>query len=76
MQGAAPGRLLPTCARRLAKFEPLSGLYLGLYVNEQGIAADGTLSAGSQLGRRLAVYFHYFRLRDPRGLPPARATAK
>lgn len=71
MQGAAPDRLLPTCARRLAKFEPLSGLYLGLYVNEQGIAADGTLSAGSQLGRRLAVYFRYFRLRDPRGLPPA-----
>ena len=71
IQGAAPGRLLPACARTLAKFEPLSGLYLGLYVDEQGIAANGTLSAGVRLGRRLAVYFRYFRLRDPRGLSPA-----
>jgi tetratricopeptide (TPR) repeat protein len=70
IQGAAPDKLLPDCARTLAKFEPLSGLYLGLYVNEQGLAANGDLRVGGQLGRKLAVYFRYFKLRDPRGLSP------
>ena len=39
-------------------------------MGEDGIAPDGTLTAGSRLGRKLAVYFRYFTLRDPRGLSP------
>ncbi|THF85245.1 hypothetical protein E7T09_17260 [Deinococcus sp. KSM4-11] len=55
----------PACQRTLAKFEPATGLYLGTYVDEQGVGPDSTLRLPAPLNAGLAVYFRYFTLRAP-----------
>ncbi|WP_309572845.1 hypothetical protein [Deinococcus sp.] len=55
----------PICQRAVAKFEPATGVYLGTYVDEQGVGPDGALRLPAPLNAGLAVYFRYFTLRAP-----------
>ena len=60
-----PSSLGPACATRRAKFEPVSGLLMGMYVDEQGIGADGRFNLASLPAQNFAVFFRYFSWRSP-----------
>ena len=55
----------PACATKRAKFEPVSGLLMGMYVDEQGIGSDGRFNVASLPAENFAVYFRYFSWRSP-----------
>ncbi|PNY82922.1 hypothetical protein CVO96_07750 [Deinococcus koreensis] len=58
---AATAAPVPGCAPKPARFEPASGLYLGMYVDETALRGS-QISLGPGLEGGFAVYFRYFKL--------------